>query len=392
MKRYRGFLLAAAATAAVAAWQAATVNVNYNGNWTALFCTGSTQSLPPSVAPGTYVFRGSTGYDGQFYRLVARSPWGLEEVAPYLDAPAYRGKRILLPAAAWALGGGRGGVGTDAAYIIAVLLCVFGGVYAAARLLQREGLPDWGASLFVLLPGTLISIDRMTVDIALYSLLAFLLAFWGLLPGPVRWALLALCPLVRELGFLVIGAAALTAMLNRKVGPAVAAALSAAPAAAWYWWLDRSLAAVQNPYSTVLIPHSGYHLPTFGIVQKMFQPTAYDLVPWARFATQALDVIALLSLLLGMLISLAQLRRGWRSFPQLLVVSFVALFVLMNFPSFFLDPFAYPRAFTPLLGLVALEGWRRKTLWHALPLAGVSVRVVWQLSPQVKGILDAIAS
>ncbi len=50
----------------------------------------------------------ASGYDGQFYAQVALDP-GLRDPKAFqkaLDAPAYRARRILLPALAWVLGGG----------------------------------------------------------------------------------------------------------------------------------------------------------------------------------------------------------------------------------------------------------------------------------------------
>ena len=50
----------------------------------------------------------ASGYDGQFYAQVALDP-GLRDpkaLQRALDAPAYRARRILLPALAWVLGGG----------------------------------------------------------------------------------------------------------------------------------------------------------------------------------------------------------------------------------------------------------------------------------------------
>ena len=64
-----------AAMVAVAGWQAATIQLNYHGDYTALFCTGASWVLPPELDKTTYRFAGSAGYDGQFYRLVAHDPW-----------------------------------------------------------------------------------------------------------------------------------------------------------------------------------------------------------------------------------------------------------------------------------------------------------------------------
>jgi hypothetical protein len=67
-------LYALGAAVVVLSWQAATVHVNYGGNWTALFTTGELHPAPPELAGNTYRFPASNGYDGQFYRYVAHAP------------------------------------------------------------------------------------------------------------------------------------------------------------------------------------------------------------------------------------------------------------------------------------------------------------------------------
>src|SRR5574340_617734 len=82
----------------VAGWQAATVHSNYRGNWTALFCTGSRFPLPPELAEEhVYVFPDSTGFDGQFYHLIAHDPALRRGFDRYIDAPEYRSRRTLVP-------------------------------------------------------------------------------------------------------------------------------------------------------------------------------------------------------------------------------------------------------------------------------------------------------
>src|ERR1035441_10957023 len=88
---------------AVLSWQAATVHFNYGGNWTALFMTGEFHPPPPHLAGHTYLFKASTGYDGQFYRYVAHAPWYRADWARYYDSPRLRNERILVPALAWVL-------------------------------------------------------------------------------------------------------------------------------------------------------------------------------------------------------------------------------------------------------------------------------------------------
>jgi len=60
-----------AAVTGVALWLAALIHVDYGDNWSALFCIGEHAPMPPELAPGSYRWKGTNGYDGQYYRYVA---------------------------------------------------------------------------------------------------------------------------------------------------------------------------------------------------------------------------------------------------------------------------------------------------------------------------------
>jgi len=89
-------------------WQSLTVHFNYGGNWTALFCIGSQYERPPELnIERPYVFQNSPGYDGAVYHYIAHDPFMQHDLLPYVDAPRYRYRRILIPLAAYTLALGR---------------------------------------------------------------------------------------------------------------------------------------------------------------------------------------------------------------------------------------------------------------------------------------------
>src|SRR5579863_2553356 len=99
--------VAALVTLLAAGWLCLTVQRNYGGHWNALFMTGGNFGAPAGVEfQDTYVFAGSYGYDGQFYRVIAHDPW--LQRGFYLDSPRLRYRRILVPALAYAFALGRG--------------------------------------------------------------------------------------------------------------------------------------------------------------------------------------------------------------------------------------------------------------------------------------------
>lgn len=86
-------------------WQFLTVHYNRGGNWNALFLTGDRYAIPPDLAPTTYKFPGH-GFDGEMYRYVARDLFMRNGYVKYVDGPAQRYHRILVPALAYLLVGG----------------------------------------------------------------------------------------------------------------------------------------------------------------------------------------------------------------------------------------------------------------------------------------------
>jgi hypothetical protein len=174
-------------------WQASTVHFNYGGNWTALFCTGDRQNVPPQLAANTYLFMLSQGYDGQFYRYVAHDPLLRKGLRQFMDAPSLRYRRILVPGLAFLMAGGQSQF-IDAAYLAVILLFVFLGSYWLSRYAAFHGRhPAWGIG-FIFVPATLISINRLTVDVALVALCAGF-AWYAKKGSPARLCLvLALGP------------------------------------------------------------------------------------------------------------------------------------------------------------------------------------------------------
>src|SRR5262245_52116131 len=134
-----GATLRCAAWAAVAvtvllAWQSLIVYGSYSGNWTALFMIGDAgrQPAPPELLAGAYVFKDSSGFDGQFYRYVAHDPFLRHGLNALMDAPSGRYHRILVPVLAWLLAGGRA-EWIDTAYQVVILGSAFVGTWWLAR-------------------------------------------------------------------------------------------------------------------------------------------------------------------------------------------------------------------------------------------------------------------
>jgi hypothetical protein len=385
------WLIAAVTVWCVFCWQAATVRFNYEGNWTALFCTADRARLPAGIAESTYRFPGSNGYDGQAYRLVAHDPWLRRGLYHYIDDPALRYRRILLPAAAWLVAQSRV-VSTDQAYILVVLGCVFLGTASLARFLADRGIAAaWGA-VFPLIPACLISIDRMTVDIALVTLLAVLLAHWDSAGTWHRASLLALCPLVRDLGFLFIAAALLCCLYQGRRRDALCCAAAAAPAALWWYWVRITLSGLKAGGISSELPVWLTAAGGGGLAKAFLHPNAYELPGWVAAITQMLDAVALAGLVLAVVLAIRWIPAHAAQVDAWILACFIAAFFFVDRQGFYRDVYSYSRAYTPMLALVALWAGLQGGRIGLLPLAAVVLRVAWQLGRQVTGIVDAILS
>ncbi len=381
--------LGVAAILAVAGWQAATVQFNYQGDYTALFCTGASWVLPPELDKSTYRFANSNGYDGQFYRLVAHDPWMAAGYLKYADAPAVRWRRILAPAAAWVLAAGVSHR-IDFAYMLVLLLCHGLGVYALSRWLVLRGRPAAGGLLFLLLPGTLVCIDRLTVDVSLYALL-FLCLLWDE-EGKSKavWCGLALCALTRDIGFLIIAAFILAEASAHRFRRAAILLTAALPAAAWYLWVRITLMHTPGVRTSREVARWAFKQSGYGILLRMMNPVEYDLPAAQALLASILDEVALAGMIAGVVLTIVLFRRRNAGKLEWVGLVFAGLFFVASSQLFWLDLFSWPRAFTPMfaaLGFGAIGGARR---WLFVPMAAVTLRVGLQFGPQIEGVIRAL--
>ena len=369
-------------------WQAATVHFNYGGNWTALFCTGDAEPIPPELAAGTYIFKSSTGYDGEFYRYIAHDPWFQKGWSKYVDAPRLRRGRILVPGLAWLLAAGQARY-VDVAYVVIVLLCVFLGVYWLSRYAMAHARsPAWGLG-FLSIPGTLVSIDRMTVDIALIALCVGFVWYVKRESAVGLYAVLALAGLARETGLLLTAACCFQALWMRRWRQALLWATAALPALAWYAFVATQLAHAPTHVGR-LVPRWLFQYPLVGIVMKLFQPESYPFSPALVRTIQAVDAIALCGLLLALGLAVWSLRKRPLHEEQWAALAFVALALVVSAPGFWRNVYGYARPFSPLVFLVGLPALRGGSPWLLAPIFMLDLRIAIQWIPQIQGILRAI--
>jgi len=376
----RALAAAAAAVVAIWIWQFATVRANYGGNWTGLFLIGSKTPVPSSMrGESLYIFPDSRGYDGAAYHAIAHDPLMRSGSERALDAPAFRLRRILVPALAWTMALGRS-QWIDRSYFAVILGFAFLGVYWTARFAQQAGFRAAWGWLFVLTPASVASIDRMTVDIAL----AALTAGFGLYAPRFRpmFVLLAAAALVRETGWLLAVAYALFLLSRRHYGRALTAASALVPALAWYTWLARES---QRHHWIAAESYVGW-VPLQGFVHRWLHPHHYVLSKWRAISSVGADYLGLAAIAVTLiLVGRAALARRWTP-AWAGAYAFAILACLIDSPDLWSEVYAFGRVFTPLVLLVAFETVHTNRAMAVLPTLLFVPNLAFVLWRQVAGI------
>lgn len=365
----------------VSVWTAAQIHYAFGGNWTAAFRTGTIFRVPPDLDAGTYRFEGA-GYDGQFYRYLAHDPFLQKGYFRYVDAPQLRFRRLLVPLAAWLFGFGQRDW-IDDAYIAVEMLFLGLGGYWCARLLARRGRsPLWGL-LFVVVPATLASFDRMLVDGPLAALFAGFLLYCEEERWILVWMLAMLAALTRETGLLLSAALVTDQLLHRDWRRAAWFASSGAPAVAWYGYLATRLPHARPVFSILAVP-------AWGLLRRLLWFRPYP-DPRVQLLLRVTDFLAVLGLAISIILAVGWLRERGFGPVTLCVGFFAALALVLGAPSHMIEAFGFARPVSPLLLWIMIEAVSRKT-WSALApplLVSLSVSLVFA-SPLVTVMKDLL--
>jgi hypothetical protein len=169
--------------------------------------------------------QGTEGYDGQFNIYIGRDPRpGV--VAPYLDVPAYRYQRILLPLLGYLLSGG------DQAHLawtlpILLLLAHGLGTWAVAELLAGYGVSRWYALVYGLFAGFSLSLRLDLAEPLAFALVALALLANARRQPALSWITYALALFARELTVIFAIAQLLAELFQHRWRHAIGLALTA---------------------------------------------------------------------------------------------------------------------------------------------------------------------
>ena len=362
----------------VLTWQSATVYFNYGGNWSALFYVGDRWPLPPELAfDGVRVFRNDPGYDAVFYHLVAHDPWLERGFSRFADNASLRWRRILIPGIAH-LGALGNDAWTHASYICVNLLFVFLGAQWLARYCLSNHLHAVCGLGFLAVPSVLVSVDRLTIDIALAALLVGFIAYAAEGRRSGSATILALCPLARETGLCLTGGKFLADLRDRRWKDALVAAMTAIPFLIWAGYVMHRT------------PADGTHWlgwPFEGILRRTMHPLAYPITGrWVATAA-VFDYLALLGIWAALYQAayLAVKRRS--GLLETCAFTFAAAAIFLGKADIWSGAYEFGRTMSPLLILLGLYAVREKNRLFLVPLLLSLPRILLQFEPQLIGMI-----
>lgn len=359
-------------------WQYATVHRNYHGNWTALFCVGGIGEFPELPGEDVYKFANSHGFDGQFYYLIAHDPSPAGGMASAIDSPDLRYQRILVPLLAYAAS--LGNPGAIAYSFVAVnLIFLFLGAWWLGKTMVLHGAnPAWGLA-FLLIPAVPISLDRMTVDLALVALSAGALYFWETNQSKPMFAVMTLLCLTRDTGVLIAGAFLAFFLMRRQWNRALATLVAIVPFILWVTYVTAWHPIHFRPW----VPAQ----PFAGTWNFLRHAAPLPFPAATQLAVRLLDLAALAGLALGLVGSILEARAKVVS-PRLVSnLCFSGLGIYLLSLDEWTHVYDFGRVLSPLALNLLLSGVVSGRWWLVAPAALMSLRVAAQLTPQLLGIV-----
>ncbi len=181
---------------------------------------------------------GTEGYDGQFIYYIALDP-NPQTVAPFLDVPAYRYQRILLPLLARLASFGRADI---LPWILAVLglLAQAAGAWAVGELLAGWGIQRAYALVYGLWAGFVLAVRLDLPEPLAFALVAGALLAMQRRRPKIGWVLFALALFAKEVTVFFVAAQILADLFNRRWRYALAlGAIAGLPYLLFQAWLWR---------------------------------------------------------------------------------------------------------------------------------------------------------
>ena len=377
------FGIALLAAVLILGWQGLAVHYVYGGNWTALFCTGDHFPIPAQFQENTYVFSGTAGSDGAFYRYIAHDPWFREGLKDQTYLPDVRYRRILVSGLAHVLALGSG-EWIDFAYIGVVWIFLALGVYWTAayfELFERHA--AWGL-IFLLVPATLTSVDRLLLDGPLTALFAGFLYYTAGRSWGSAFVVAAAAGLTRETGLLLVAGLVGSSLLEKQFRRAAGFATAALPTFGWYLFTAWH---VRSPEIPLLL-----EWPLLGQIRRLFVFREFAVPVWKQFVFQMVDLAAVSGLLASLAIAAWFVWKREVGPVEVAAGFYAALGLVLGDVGYMREAYAFARPMSPLLLFVMVMAVKQRLWWClAAPLTMTASIGLFFVTPTwriVTGLLE----
>ncbi len=380
MRRPTPIAVGLTAAVLVFCWQYLVIRFVYSGNWTGLYHTGESTPLPPPLEEeDIFRFKGSSGYDGMYYHIIAHDPLLKRGFSQYVDNPRLRWRRILVPGLAHILAAGSD-AGVDLAYFSVTLVFVLLGSWWLSRYCTLWGMHPGLGLAFLAVPAVLVSIERQTVDTAIAALTVGFVLHSTREPWK-QSVFLAFLPLARETGLCMTAGAALMAWKRHGRERLVLTSASVLPFLAWVLWVHLHTARDGTQW---------FSYPFAGIITRTLNPVQYPLTgPWITLAA-VLDYVALIGIWIALaLVALLPLIRPIQTLESSLVVFGLAA-VWLGRSDIWGGAYEFGRTMSPVLILLMMLAISTRQSRYLLPMLLVLPRIALQYQPQLFGIISGI--
>lgn len=377
----RPLTVASVACFIASAWLALNIAGAYDGDWSGLFYTGAEVTLPSGLDAHTRRVDDSTGYDGQFYHLLAHDPLMRRGFTDHIDNLSLRWRRIGVPAAAYVLAAGNDAY-IDYAFVVIQLAFVFWGTFWLARYAEEQGRETaWGLA-FLLVPAVLVSLDRMTVDLPLAALTAAFALYASSTNRAALYVVLTVAPLVRETGIILTAGWFVHAALRRDWRAMVLNAATTAPTIAWWGYVrSQTWADGTNWYGAY---------PLSGIVERTIAGSGIPpLSAWLQTAA-TLEEVANAGMWLAFALAGYLAWKRSTGYLELTAILFAVFASMLGRLDIWTSAYAAGRTMSPLLLILALLALRGRNWIFAAPLLLMLPRIALQYQAQLKAALQGL--
>jgi len=316
--------------------------------------------LPEVTRTDPFVFHDSDGYDGQFYAQIATSPLlanpGLDRA---LDSPAYRSRRIGLPAFAWLAGLGHTRWILQA-YALANVLA-----WLALAVLLLRWIPTstttarlaWLGCLFGV--GVMMSVERALTDLPAALLLVIALHFAERQRRGSAGVAFSLALLTRDASMLGGGLLLPADRADRRqwLRAAGVGALAALPLVFWSIHVHRRFPGLPNGDAGI------FALPFSALLGKL--QAIWHAIPQQGWIRSTVQLLSITGLCVQFLLLLALARSAWRQRWWRVGAAFALLFAVLG-PLVWEDYTAAARTVIPMT--LAFNVLLLRDRWWSFPV------------------------